>query len=79
MLDKNEKIFEFISFCIENFKVKFKMKGRDVANLFYESGVTDFLIESYDLLHTQGKDYILSEIEIFLNNRGYKYDTLSWK
>ncbi|WP_278246847.1 DUF3791 domain-containing protein [Clostridium botulinum] len=36
-------------------------------------------MESYDLLHTQGKDYILSEIEIFLKNRGYKYDTLSWK
>ncbi|KOR25274.1 hypothetical protein ND00_18230 [Clostridium sp. L74] len=69
---RDEKVFEFISFCIENFKVKFKMKGKEVANLFYESGVTDFLIESYDLLHTQGKDYILSEIEIFLKNRGYK-------
>ncbi|APQ98768.1 DUF3791 domain-containing protein [Clostridium botulinum] len=71
-LTRDEKIFEFISFCIENFKVKFKMKGKEVANLFYESGVTDFLIESYDLLHTQGNDYILSEIEIFLKNRGYK-------
>ncbi|MHB8036150.1 DUF3791 domain-containing protein [Clostridium botulinum] len=71
-LTRDEKIFEFISFCIENFKAKFKMKGKEVANLFYESGVTDFLIESYDLLHTQGNDYILSEIEIFLKNRGYK-------
>ncbi|HDK7180866.1 TPA: DUF3791 domain-containing protein [Clostridium botulinum] len=71
-LTRDEKVFEFISFCIENFKVKFKMKGKEVANLFYESGVTDFLIESYDLLHTQGNDYILSEIEIFLKNRGYK-------
>lgn len=74
MLDLNndEKTFEFISFCIENFKVKFKMKGKEVANLFYESGVIDFLMESYDLLHTQGKEYILSEIELFLQNRGYK-------
>ncbi|WP_251862424.1 DUF3791 domain-containing protein [Clostridium sp. Marseille-Q2269] len=71
-LTSNEKVFEFISFCIENFKVKFKMKGKDVANLFFQSGVTDFLIDSYDLLHTQGKDYILSEIEIYLKNRGYK-------
>lgn len=71
-LTMNEKVFEFISFCIESFKVKFKMRGKEVANLFYESGVIDFLIDSYDLLHTQGKDYILSEIEIFLKNRGYK-------
>ncbi|WP_343761705.1 DUF3791 domain-containing protein [Clostridium oceanicum] len=63
---------EFVSFCIENFKVKFQMKGRDVSVLFYESGITDFLIEDYDLLHTQGKEFILSEIELFLQNRGYK-------
>ena len=71
-LNDDEKILEFVSFCIENFKVKFKMKGKDVANLFSKSGVMDFLIDSYDLLHTQGKEYILSEIELFLQNRGYK-------
>ncbi|BDR65766.1 DUF3791 domain-containing protein [Clostridium tetani] len=71
-LNDNEKILEFVSFCIENFKIKFNMKGRDVANLFYENGITDFLIDNYDMLHTQGKEYILSEIELFLQNRGYK-------
>ncbi|WP_434292030.1 DUF3791 domain-containing protein [Clostridium botulinum] len=71
-LTDDEKILEFVSFCIENFKVKFKMKGKDVANLFDESGVIDFLIDGYDVLHIQGKDYVLFEIEIFLKNRGYK-------
>ncbi|WP_242651344.1 DUF3791 domain-containing protein [Clostridium tetani] len=41
-----------------------------MANLFYENGITDFLIDNYDILHTQGKGYILSEIELFLQNRG---------
>ena len=71
-LSENEKIMEFVSFCIENFKVKFNMKGKDVANLFYKSGVIDFLIESYELLHTQGSKYIISERQLFLENRGYK-------
>lgn len=71
-LSENEKVMEFVSFCIENFKVKFNMKGKDVANLFYKSGVIDFLIESYELLHTQGAEYIISEIQLFLENRGYK-------
>lgn len=66
-----EMIIEFISFCIENFKVKHKMKGKDVANLFNESGVIDFLMEAYDALHTQGKDYIISDIEYYLKKRGY--------
>lgn len=71
-INYDEKVLEFVSFCIENFKFKTEMSGKDVSTLFYESGVTDFLIESYDLLHTQGKEYILSEIELFLQNRGYK-------
>lgn len=71
-LNIEEKIIEFISFCVETFKVKHKMRGKDVANLFNKSGVIDFLIEGYDILHTQSKDYILSEIEVFLKNRGYE-------
>ena len=73
-LNKDEKIIEFVSFCIESYKVKYNMKGKDVANLFSESGVIDFLMESYDLLHTQGEKYILSEIQLFLENRGYFYE-----
>ncbi|MEG0672273.1 DUF3791 domain-containing protein [Clostridium sp.] len=64
-------VVEFISFCIENFKVKHNMKGREVANLFNESGVIDFLSDGYDILHTQGSSYIINEIEIFLEKRGY--------
>jgi len=74
-----EKEIEFVSFCIENFKAKYKMKGKNVAELFEHSGVIDFLFDSYDLLHTQGKDYLLSEIAIFLENREYRVDSLSWK
>ncbi|MGL5085884.1 MAG: DUF3791 domain-containing protein [Clostridium sp.] len=63
---------EFVSFCIENYKIKHNMKGRDTANLFNISGVIDFLTDGYELLHTQGKDYIIDEIEEYLKVRGYK-------
>lgn len=72
-LKENEKVCEFASFCIENFKVKHNMSGKDVANLFKKSGALKFIIEGYELLHTQGKEYIIEEIELFLNNRGYKF------
>jgi hypothetical protein len=71
-LNKEEQLIEFISFCIENFKIAHGMKGKDVANLFNESKVFDFLTEGYEIIHTQGKEYIIEEIEIFLKNRGYK-------
>jgi len=72
-LNSEERVIEFIAFCIENFKVKHGMKGDEVANLFKESKALHFLKESYDILHTQGKEYIIEEIEIYLRNRGYNY------
>jgi len=49
------------------------MSGKDVADLFKASGTLEFIINGYEMLHTQGKEYILEEIEIFLKNRGYKF------
>lgn len=71
-LNKQEKVSEFISFCIENFKLKHSMKGKEVTNLFKEASVFEFLINGYEMLHTQGRDYIISEIDVFLKNRGYE-------
>lgn len=72
-LKEQEKISEFVSFSIENFKVKHSMKGKDVANLFKVSGALEFVANGYEMLHTQGKEYVLEEIEIFLKNRGYEF------
>ena len=72
-LKNEERIVEFASFCIENFKVKHSMSGKDVAILFKESGALQFIKEGYEMLHTQGREYIIEEIEIFLKNRGYKF------
>ena len=49
---------------------KHEISGRVVMDRFSEYGVVDFLRNGYDVLHTQGREYIISEIEIFLDNRG---------
>ena len=72
-LNSHEIVIEFVSFCIENFKVKYSMSGKEVADLFKVSVTLEFIINGYEMLHTQGKEYILEEIEIFLKNRGYKF------
>lgn len=41
---------------------------------FDHHGVIDFLRSGYDVLHTQGREYILSEIDVFLKNRGWRYE-----
>ncbi len=42
------------------------MNGRDVANMFSEKKVLDFLSSHYEILHTQGKSYIIETIEDFV-------------
>ena len=60
---------EFLSFSIEAYKTKLGVSGAKVAEYFEETGVLDFLLENYDLLHTIGKEQLLSEIKRFLNKR----------
>ena len=64
------KVLEFVLFCVEMYAQKHEISGRVVMDRFSEYGVVDFLRDGYDVLHTQGRQYIISEIEIFLDNRG---------
>ena len=56
----------FVSFCIEMYARRHGMHGGDVFRLFDEKGVCDFLLDCYDPLHSQGREYILDEIELFM-------------
>lgn len=65
-----QKKAEFLSWCIEEYAAEKKLNGRDVANLFSQKKVLDFLGEHYDILHTQGKAYIIETIEDFIKTEG---------
>ena len=64
-----EKINEFIIFCIEVYKEKEDKTGKEIYNLFKEHDVFAFLEEHYDVLHTQGKAYIVETITDFIENK----------
>lgn len=70
MNEDKSKVLEFVLFCVEMYAQKHEISGRVVMDRFSEYGVVDFLRDGYDVLHTQGRQYIISEIEIFLDNRG---------
>lgn len=59
---------EFVAFCIEQYKHKTQQKGLDVQCLFEERGVITFLIEHYEILHTQSAESIYYEIVEYLKN-----------
>jgi len=63
--DSSKKLY-FVSFCIEQYKNAHGMSGSDVIELFDNAGVTKYLLDNYDILHTQGANWLLAEIDDYL-------------
>ena len=69
--ESEEKLF-FVSFCIEEYKAQHGISGKEVVKLFEKYGVTDFLMEGFDILHTLGRSMILDDIDKFIEARRRK-------
>ena len=59
----------FVSFCIEQYAKAKNMSTEDVVNLFEQYGITEHFCEFYDVLHTQGHNWLIEEIDEMINNR----------
>ncbi|MBP3512519.1 MAG: DUF3791 domain-containing protein [Prevotella sp.] len=60
---------QFVSFCIEQYAKAKNMATEDVVNLFEQYGITEHFCEFYDVLHTQGHNWLIEEIDEMINNR----------
>lgn len=63
----NDDIAYFVAFCIEIYKNAKGMAGGDVSHLFTETGLTDFLVDNFQSIHTQSPQWILDEIKEYLS------------
>jgi len=66
-----KKINDFIIFCMEMYKAKKRLNGKEVYKIFENYKVFDYLQEGYEVLHTQGDGWIINDIDEFLKIRGY--------
>lgn len=67
----DKKINDFVIFCLESYKSNYNLSGNYAYNIFEKYDLFNYLKEGYDVLHTQGQDYIINDIEIYLKNRGF--------
>lgn len=65
--DRSEE--QFLIFCVERYRLRENMSSATVLAMFIQLGVTNFLRDHFDVLHTQGDYYILHEIDMFVKNR----------
>ena len=61
--------FDFYTYCLENYAIRKRISGMRAWVIFKESNADKYVIDNYDLLHTQGLDYVLDDIQRFINRR----------
>lgn len=72
-MSKNEKdVALFVAFCIEEYGAAKGLTGEQVLDLFSKYGLVEYLSEFYDVLHTQGRQWLIDEIDEFIEIRKRK-------
>jgi GTP:adenosylcobinamide-phosphate guanylyltransferase len=68
----SDKELEFAIFCIENVASKLNVDAKKVYAALTEQTdiLSGYIIPEYEVLHTQGKDYIVDDIIEVMKERG---------
>ena len=69
MKDKEFDIAYFLSFCIEQYGEKHQLSGDEVVSLLDRYEVLPYLEENFEVLHTQGYQWLMEEIDELIKNR----------
>jgi hypothetical protein len=65
--------FSFVIYMIHACANRWRKVPSDVYKMLQKTGCIDnYLVPHYDILHTQGTDYIVDDIEEYLGIRGVK-------
>lgn len=70
-IEKSREL-EFAIFCIENIAAKLGVSAEKVYDALTEKSdiLNDYIISEYEILHTQGKEYIVDDIIEVMKERG---------
>ena len=57
---------DFLIFCAEQYKAAKKLNGKQLAELFSNYRVWDYIYSCYEALHTTGTKYIIEDIDLYI-------------
>lgn len=61
----------FVTFCIGNLSRRLAISQQEVYLRLKKSGIlTEYLIPSYDVMHTFGKEYLMEDLTSFMKEKG---------
>ena len=60
---------KFMIFCVETYKSAKSLNGKQVAALFTQYQVREYLYSCFEALHTTGANYIVEDIDLYIQAR----------
>lgn len=67
----DKSTLEFVTYCISKLSQILKISQRDVYLRLKSSGIlNDYIIPSYDVLHTFGSKYLMDDLIDYMKEKG---------
>lgn len=67
----NRDNIDFVTYCIGNLSRRLGLSARDIYQRLKSSGILlDYIVPSYDVLHTFGKEYLMEELTDYMREKG---------
>lgn len=57
---------EFLIYCMERYRYHKGLTGKEVAELFQESGAYEYIVDCFGALHTVGEEYLINDIDEYI-------------
>ena len=61
---------DFVTYCINNLASRLSLSQRTVYRMLKDSGIIDYIVKGYDILHTFGKDYLMDDLIGYMREKG---------
>ncbi len=70
-MDMSCNNIDFITYCIGNLSRRLNMSAAEVYRRLKQSGIlTEYIVPSYDVLHTIGKEYLMEDLIEYMREKG---------
>lgn len=67
----DKKTLEFVTYCIGKLSALLNLPQRDVYVRLKDSGILyDYIVPSYDVLHTFGSRYLMEDLIDYMREKG---------
>ena len=63
-----DTLLPFKIFCLENYKVKHNLTGKDALDIFYKYHVFEYITKHYNVLHSFGLIYLINDLDAYIVN-----------